>query len=114
MLPKPLHIRWEGKTSDTEVLKQPNFPSIITNMRKAQLRWEGHVSHMAADRIPKQLLYEELCQGKRTLGEQRKWSKDSLKASLKDFNISIESWESLASDRPSRLDLIVKGTHAAE
>ena len=94
-----LHIRWQDKVPDTEVLKQANFPSIITTMRKAQLRWAGHVSRMPDDRIPKQLLYGELCHGKRKVGGQRKRFKDSLKVSLKDFNISTESWESRASDR---------------
>jgi len=83
-------------------------------MRKAQLRWAGHVSRMPDDRIPKQLFYGELCSGKRTVGGQRKRYKDSLKVSLKDFNISTESWESLASDRPSWRQLITKGAHAAE
>ena len=100
-----VHIRWQDKASDTEVLKQTNFPSIITIMRKVQLRRAGHVSRMPADRIPKQLLYEELCQGKRTLGGLRKWLKDSWKVSLKDLNISIEPWESLAreSDPPGAI-----------
>jgi len=34
-----LHIRWQDKASDTEVLKQADLPSVITVMRKAQLRW---------------------------------------------------------------------------
>lgn len=40
--------------------------------------------------------------------------KDSLKVSLKYFNISIESWESLAMDRLSWCHLIIKGAYAAE
>ena len=109
-----LHIRWQDKVPDTEVLKQANFPSIITTMRKAQLSWAGHVSPMPDDRIPKQPLYGELCHGKRTVGGQRKRFKDSLKVSLKDFNISTESWESLASDRPRWRHLITKGANTAE
>jgi len=109
-----LHIRWQDKVSDTEVLKQADLPSAITAMRKAQLRWAGLVSRMLDDRIPKQLFCGELCSGKRTVGGQRKCYKDSLKASLKDFNISTESRESLASDRPSWRQLITEGAHAAE
>ncbi|KAL9961518.1 hypothetical protein ACROYT_G030473 [Oculina patagonica] len=109
-----LHIRWQDKVPDTKVLKHADLPSAITIMRKAQLRWAGHVSRMPDDHIPKQLFYGELCSGKRTVGGQRKRYKDSLKVSLKDFNISTESWESLASDRPSWRQCITKGAQAAE
>jgi len=109
-----LHICWQDKVLDVEVLKQADLPSAITVICKAQLRWAGHVSCMPDDRIPKQLFYRELCSGKCTLGGQQKCYKDSLKVSLKDFNISTESWASLASDRPSWRQLITKGAHAAE
>jgi len=108
-----LHICWQDKAPDMEVLKQTNFPCIITIMRKAQLRWAGHVSRMPDNHIPKQLLYAELCQGKRTVGGQTKLFKDSLRVSLKDFYISSDSWESLTSDRPWHHH-IIKGAHAAE
>ncbi|XP_078374398.1 uncharacterized protein LOC144657934 [Oculina patagonica] len=102
------------KVPDTEVLKQADLPSAITTTRKAQLRWAGHVSRMPDDRIPKQLFYRELYSGKRTVGGQRKRYKDSLKISLKDFNINTDSLESLASDRPSWRQCITKTAQAAE
>ena len=37
--------------------------------------------------------------GKRSYGGQKKRYKDTLKASLKDFNIPTESWEQIAPDR---------------
>ena len=52
--------------------------------------------------------------GKCTVGGQRKRFKESLKVSLKDFNISTESWESLAYDRPHWRHLITKGAKTAE
>ncbi|KAL8568047.1 hypothetical protein ACOMHN_000271 [Nucella lapillus] len=109
-----LHIRWQDKVPDTEVLKQADIPSAVTIMRNGQLRWAGHVSRMHDNRIPKQLLYGEVCCGKRTAGGQRKRFKDSLKVSLKDFNISTESWDSLASDRPPWRHLITKAAYTAE
>lgn len=63
------------------------MPSIITFMRKAQIRWAGYVTRMPDVRIPKQLLYGELFQGKRSVSGQRKRFEDSLKVSLTDFSI---------------------------
>ncbi|KAL8606837.1 hypothetical protein ACOMHN_036475 [Nucella lapillus] len=42
-----LHIRWQDKVSETEVLKQADIPSVVTIMRMAQLIWAGHVSRQA-------------------------------------------------------------------
>ena len=97
---------------DTEVLRQADLPSSITVMRKAQLRWASHVSRKQEDRIPKQLFYGELWFHEPTVDGHYK---DSLKVFLKDFNISTESWEFLASDRPCWRQLITKGaTHTQQ
>ena len=42
---------------------------------------------MPDERLPKKILYGELQVGKRSHGGQKKRYKDTLKASLKDFNI---------------------------
>ena len=70
--------------------------SIHTLLKLAQLRWAGHVTMMPEERLSKKILYGELEMGKRSHGGQKKRYKDTLKASLKDFNIPIESWEQIA------------------
>ena len=47
--------------------------------------------------------------GKRSHGGQKKRYKDTLKASLKDFNIPTESWEQIAQDRTKCRGLIRRG-----
>ena len=90
------------------------MPSIITFMGKAQIRWAGHVTLMPDERIPQQLLYGELCQGKRSVSGQRKRFEDSLKVSLIDFSIDTQTWENLAADRPTRRSFIHSGAYVAE
>jgi len=46
-------IRWQGKIPNTEVLERAELPRVITSMRKAQIRWAGHVLRMSDSRIPK-------------------------------------------------------------
>ena len=66
---------------------------IITFVREAQIKWACHVTRMRDDRIPKQLLYGELCQGKRSVGGQRKRFTNNLRVSLIDFSIHTHTWE---------------------
>lgn len=109
-----LNIRWQDRIPDTEVLEQAELQTITTIIRKAQLRWAGHVSRMPDSRIPKQLFYGELSQGKRTAGGQKKRDKDCLKTSLKDFDINPQSWESRAAERSAWHCAISQGALKAE
>ena len=82
--------------------------SVHTLLKLAQLRWTGHVTRMPDERLPKKILYGEQV-GKRSHGGQKKRYKDTLKASLKDFNIPTESWEQIARDCTKWRGLIKKG-----
>ena len=62
-----LRVRWQDKIPDTEVLNRAGIPSIYTLLQKTQARCAGHVVRMSDSRLPKQLLYGELCQGKRSV-----------------------------------------------
>ena len=106
---KLLKIKWQDRIPDTEVLKRAGMQSIHTLLKLAQLRWEGHVTRMPDERLPKKILYGELQVGKRSHGGQKKRYKDTLKASLKDFNIPTESWEQTAQDRTNWRGLIKRG-----
>ena len=82
--------------------------SVHTLLKLAQLRWTGHVTRMPDERLPKNVSYEEVQEGKRSQGGQKKRYKDTIKASLKDFNIPSDSWEQAAQDR-TKCCLINKG-----
>ena len=97
-LRKLLKIKWQVRIPETEVLKRAGMQSVHTLLKLAQLRWTGHVTRMPDEHLPKKILYGELQIGKCSHGGQKKRYKDTLKASLKDFNIPTESWEQIARD----------------
>ena len=69
---------------------------------------------MNADRLPKQLFYAELATGKRHVGGQRKRFKDTLKSTLKAYNIQVNKWQELAQDRPAWRTVARKGSKLFE
>ena len=54
---------------------------------------------MPDNRLPKKLLFGELQHGKRSLGGPKKRYKDTLKGSLKSFNLNPDTWELAAQNR---------------
>ncbi|XP_037783545.1 uncharacterized protein LOC119579712 [Penaeus monodon] len=109
-----LCIKWQDKIPDTEVLEPAGILSIHTLLQKAQVRWAEHVVRMADSRLPKQLLYGELCEDKRLVGGQKKRFKDSLKAFLKDININVSTWKQLATNHSTWRSKVSTGACAAE
>ena len=80
-----------------------------TVLKLVKLRWTGHVIRMPNERLRKKVFYGELQAGKRSQCDQKKRYKDTLKASLKDFDIPIGSWEQTAQERSKWRGLINKG-----
>ena len=88
-LRKLLKIKWQDKIPDIEVLKKAGMQSMHTVLKLAQLRWTRHVIRMSDERLPKKVFYGELQEGKRSQGGQKKRYKDTIKASLKEFDIPM-------------------------
>ena len=64
---------------------------------------------MPDERMPKKIIHGEIQVRKHSHGGQKKRYKDTLKASLNDFNIPTESREQIAQDRTKWRGLIRKG-----
>ena len=79
-----------------------------TVLKLAQLRWTGHVIRIPDKQLPKKVFYGELKEGKRCQGGQKKLLKDTLKDSLKDFDIPMGPWEPTAQERSKWRGLINK------
>ena len=113
-LKKLIIIKWQDRIPDTGVLKRAGMRSVHTLLKLAQLRWTGHVTRMPEKHLPKKILYGELEMGKCSHGGQKKRYKDTLKASLKDFNIPAGWWEQIAQDRAKWCGLIRRSASECE
>ena len=83
-----LKIKWQDKIPDTQVLKKAEIHSLHTVLKL-----------MSDERLPNKVFYGELQEGKHSQGDQKKSYKDTLKASLKEFDIPLGSWEQTAKGR---------------
>ena len=111
-LRKLLYIKWQGKIPDPVVLKKAGMLSMHSVLKLAQLRWTGHVMRVTDERLPKTVfvvIYGESPEGTRSQGDQKKCYKETLKASLKDFDIPMGSWKQTARERSKWRGLINKG-----
>ena len=79
-----------------------------TVLKLAQLMWTGHVRRMPDKQLPKKVFYGELKEGKHSQGGQKKRYKDTLKYSLKDFDMQMGPWEPSAQERSKWRGLINK------
>ena len=62
----------------------------VQSLKVAHLRSTGHVIRMHDERLPKKIFYGELQEGKRSQGGQKKRYKDTLNASLEDFDLGTD------------------------
>ena len=60
-----LNITWQDKVPNNTVLERAGCTSMFTLLKHRRMRWLGHVVCIDDRRIPKDLLYGELVQGKR-------------------------------------------------
>ena len=109
-----LNIRWFHRISNAQVLQRSKLTSIEATLSLSQLRWAGHLVRMEDSRLPKQLFYGELSEGKRGTGRPKLRYKDSLKANLKKSKIDVASWEKQASERAKWRTTINKKVNESE
>ena len=111
---KLLGIKWQDKIPDTEVLRCASLPSIYTILMQSQLHWAGHVVCMPDHWLPNRLFYGKLQQGKHSWGGHKKHYKDTLKVSLKAFDISTDTLDQTVQDGGKWWASVHKGAKTCE
>ena len=109
-----LQIKWQDRVPDTEVLEQANTCSLNALLAERRLRWLGHVRRMDTGRIPKDLLYGELVEGRRKAGRPKLRLKDACKRDMIKCSIDPDTWERQAEDRSAWRAAVRQGTVRAE
>ncbi|XP_068692733.1 uncharacterized protein [Montipora foliosa] len=102
-----MNISWNDKiTNIEEVLNRAGLPSMEDLLIQMNLRWLGHVERMDHACLPRQLLYSQLCEGKRNQGRPRLRFKDTVKRNLEKLDIDRSSCQQKAKDRAVWRNLI--------
>ena len=104
-----LNIKWQDLTPDTTVLERADCPNIESMLAAQQLSWAGHVVRMGDDRLPKQIFYGELANGKRPRHKPKRRFKDCLKDTMKVQDIDYKNWEETAMNRAKWRTEVRKG-----
>ena len=99
---------------DTEVRDRANMKGLFAMLSERRLRWLGHVKCMKSGRIPKDILYGELTEGKRRASRPLLRYKDNCKRDLKLCGTYIDTWEKRENDRPAWRKAVRKGVRVAE
>ena len=93
-------ITCQDKVPNNDVLESDGIPSMFVFLKQRCMRWLGHVVRVDDGRIPKDVLYGELAQGKHSTGTPHLHYKEVCKRDLKALGMSLETWEDTAKDRP--------------
>ena len=109
-----LGIMWSDRVPNAQVLKRAGLSTMYTLLRQRMLSWLGHMRRMEDGCIPKDILYDELASGKRSVGRPQLRYKDVCKRDLKALDINIQCWEDMAADHNSWRSTLQRQLKAGE
>ena len=81
-------VTWRDKITNVDILNRAGLPSMADILIEKGLRWLGHVHRMGTERLPRQLLYSQLCEGSRNRGRPKLRFKDVMKRNMKTLTVT--------------------------
>ena len=94
-----LHIRWQDRITNTEVLECAGSLSMPSLLIQRRLRWLGHAHRMEPDPLPGKILHGELRKGVRHVGRPLLRYEDVIKQDLRSALIDTSAREDIAKHR---------------
>ena len=68
-----LHIRWEDKNPDMEVIERAGIPSVDTLLQRAQVRWAGHAPECLVADYQSRYCMENSVKASGLLGQKKRF-----------------------------------------
>ena len=109
-----MHIKWQERVPDVEVLKRAGTVSAEATITARQLRWAGLVSRMLDDRLPKAVFLGGIDLWQQEDRCSKTEVQNGLKQHLKNAGIDVHIWEDKAQDRSCWCDIVSKFLIAIE
>ena len=104
----------ERKNSQQGDIAMSSSCSMQVSLLKWRLRWLGHVRRMDEGRIPKDILYGLISEGKRRRGRPLLHYRDVIRFDLLAAGIDLATWETSAFDRPTWRRVVTDGARRFE
>ena len=113
-LRRVLGVNWQDHITNSDVLLRAGIPSMYSLLNQRRLRWLGHLRRMEDGRLPKDILYGQLVEGKRKAGGPKLRYKDACRRDLKACNIPTSDWARLAENRGAWRQSVHRGMRIAD
>ena len=98
MLRSILGVRWDDFMRNDDIRERLCQTPVSLKLRKARLKWFGHMERMGEERQVKRIMQAEM-QGRRPRGRPRTRWKDVLRRDLEGSGLSFEEAAAEARDR---------------
>ena len=91
-------VRWEDMVRNVDIRERLRQPPVSLKLRRARMKWFGHVERMGEERQVKRVMSAEIS-GRRTRGRPRTRWKDVIKRDLETSGLNLEEAAAEARDR---------------
>ena len=91
-------VRWEDMVRNVDIRERLHQPPVSLKLRRARMKWFGHVERMGEERQVKRVMRAEIS-GRRTRGRPRTRWKDVIKRDLETSGLNLEEAAAEARDR---------------
>ena len=110
MLRNIIGVRWDHFVRNEDIRERLCQPPVSIKLRRARMKWFGHVERMGGERQVKRIMNAEM-EGRRPVGRPRTRWKDVLRRDLTSSGLSLSEAAAEALDRDSWRTIVRASCH---